>query len=141
MQDMPGAKELLLDTGYRYSSYSTVSGSNQIGFEAHTYKFEVQYAPIQDVRLRVGYDKAIRAPSVIELYNPELVALIASGNDPCAPPVTFPRRSAPPGSFGRSVRLERCGPCGQRRESHPAVHRRSVLAIDGGQHGTAAGAG
>jgi iron complex outermembrane receptor protein len=89
VQDMPGAKELLLDTGYRYSSYSTVSGSNQIGFEAHTYKFEVQYAPIQDVRLRVGYDKAIRAPSVIELYNPELVALIASGNDPCAPPVTF----------------------------------------------------
>jgi iron complex outermembrane recepter protein len=89
IQDMPGAKELLLDTGYRYSNYSSASGSNSIGFEAHTYKFEVQYAPIQDVRLRVGYDKAIRAPSVIELYNPELVALIASGNDPCAPPVTF----------------------------------------------------
>jgi len=89
VQDMPGAKDLLLDTGYRYSSYSSASGSNTIGFEAHTYKFEVQYAPIQDVRLRVGYDKAIRAPSVIELYNPELVALIASGNDPCAPPVTY----------------------------------------------------
>jgi iron complex outermembrane recepter protein len=89
MQDMPGAKDLLLDTGYRYSSYSSASGSNTIGFEAHTYKFEVQYAPIQDVRLRVGYDKAIRAPSVIELYNPELVALIASGNDPCAAPVTY----------------------------------------------------
>jgi outer membrane receptor protein involved in Fe transport len=89
IQDMPGAKDLLFDTGYRYSSYSSTSGSNQIGFEAHTYKFEVQYAPIRDVRLRVGYDKAIRAPSVIELYNPELVALIASGNDPCAPPVTY----------------------------------------------------
>jgi iron complex outermembrane receptor protein len=89
IQDMPGAKELLLDTGYRYSSYSSSSGSNTIGFEAHTYKFEVQYAPIRDVRLRVGYDKAIRAPSVIELYNPELVALISSGNDPCAPPVTY----------------------------------------------------
>jgi iron complex outermembrane recepter protein len=89
IQDMPGAKDLLFDTGYRYSSYSTVSGSNDIGFEAHTYKFEVQYAPIQDVRLRLSYDKAIRAPSVIELYNPEVVALIASGNDPCAPPVTY----------------------------------------------------
>ncbi len=89
IQDLPGAKELLFDTGYRYSSYNTVSGSNTIGFEAHTYKFEVQYAPIQDVRLRVSYDKAIRAPSVIELYNPQLVGLIASGNDPCAPPVTF----------------------------------------------------
>jgi outer membrane receptor protein involved in Fe transport len=89
IQDMPGAKDLLFDTGYRYSSYSTVSGSNDIKFEAHTYKFEVQYAPIQDVRLRVGYDKAIRAPSVIELYNPEIVGLIQSGNDPCAPPVTY----------------------------------------------------
>jgi iron complex outermembrane recepter protein len=89
IQDMPGAKELLFDTGYRYSSYNSVSGPNKIGFEAHTYKFEVQYAPIQDVRLRVSYDKAIRAPSVIELYNPEVVGLIASGNDPCAPPVTY----------------------------------------------------
>jgi iron complex outermembrane recepter protein len=89
IQDLPGAKDLLFDAGYRYSSYSSVSGSNNIGFEAHTYKFEVQYAPIQDVRLRVGYDKAIRAPSVIELYNPEIVGLIASGNDPCAPPVSY----------------------------------------------------
>jgi outer membrane receptor protein involved in Fe transport len=89
IQDMPGAKELLFDTGYRYSSYSTVSGTNDISFKAHTYKFEVQYAPIQDVRLRVSYDQAIRAPSVIELYNPEIVGLIASGDDPCAPPVRY----------------------------------------------------
>lgn len=89
IQDMPGAKDLLFDTGYRYSNYTSASGSNKIGFEAHTYKFEVQYAPIQDVRFRVGYDKALRAPSVIELYNPEVVGLISSGNDPCAPPVTY----------------------------------------------------
>ena len=89
IQDMPGAKELLFDTGYRYSDYSSTSASNNIGFQAHTYKFEVQYAPIQDVRLRASYDKAIRAPSVIELYNPQIVGLIQSGNDPCAPPVTY----------------------------------------------------
>jgi iron complex outermembrane receptor protein len=89
VQDMPGAKELLFDTGYRYSAYDSNSGGNDISFEAHTYKFEVQYAPIDDVRLRVSYDKAIRAPSIIELYNPELVGLIQSGNDPCAPPVTY----------------------------------------------------
>jgi iron complex outermembrane recepter protein len=89
IQDMPGAKELLFDTGYRYSDYSSNSGTNTIGFEAHTYKFELQYAPIPDVRLRLSYDKAIRAPSIIELYNPQLVGLIQSGNDPCAPPVTY----------------------------------------------------
>jgi iron complex outermembrane recepter protein len=89
VQDMPGAKDLLFDTGYRYSDYNSNSGTDNIGFEAHTYKFELQYAPIQDARLRLSYDKAIRAPSIIELYNPELVGLIPSGNDPCAPPVTY----------------------------------------------------
>jgi outer membrane receptor protein involved in Fe transport len=89
IQDMPGAKDLLFDTGYRYSSYSSNSGTNNIGFVAHAYKFEVQYAPIQDVRFRVSYDQAVRAPSVIELYNPQIVGLIASGNDPCAPPVAY----------------------------------------------------
>jgi iron complex outermembrane receptor protein len=89
VQDMPFAKELLFDTGYRYSNYTSNSGTNRIGFEAHTYKFEVQYAPSQDVRFRVSYDKAIRAPSIIELYNPEIVGQINSGNDPCAPPVTL----------------------------------------------------
>ena len=82
VQDKPFAKELLFDTGFRYSSYST-------NVKTHTYKFEVQYAPIADYRLRASYDKAIRAPSIIELYNPQLVALIQYGNDPCAPPITY----------------------------------------------------
>jgi outer membrane receptor protein involved in Fe transport len=55
----------------------------------NTYKFEVQYAPIDDYRLRLSYDKAIRAPSAVELYNPQLVGGIQFGNDPCAPPITY----------------------------------------------------
>ena len=45
MQDKPGAKELLFDTGYRRSDYTTAGVTN-------TYKFEVQYAPIEDYRFR-----------------------------------------------------------------------------------------
>lgn len=89
IQNMPFAKELLFDTAYRYSDYTSNNGTSQIEFQAHTYKFELQYAPTADVRLRISYDKAIRAPSIIELYNPQLVGLIQSGNDPCAPPVTY----------------------------------------------------
>lgn len=89
LQNMPFAKELLFDTGYRYSDYNSSAGATKIAFLAHTYKFEVQYAPTPDVRLRASYDKAIRAPSIIELYNPQLVGQIISGNDPCAPPVAF----------------------------------------------------
>jgi iron complex outermembrane recepter protein len=82
VQDKPGVKDLLFDTGYRYSDYST-------NVKTHTYKFELQYAPIADYRFRASYDKAIRAPSIIELYNPQLVGLIQFGNDPCAKPITF----------------------------------------------------
>jgi iron complex outermembrane receptor protein len=82
VQDKPGAKDLLFDTGYRRSDYSTAGVTN-------TYKFEVQYAPIADYRLRVSYDRAIRAPSVAELFTPPIVGLTTIGPDPCAPPITF----------------------------------------------------
>jgi iron complex outermembrane receptor protein len=82
VQDKPGAKELLFDTGYRRSNYTTAGVTN-------TYKFEVQYAPIADYRLRGSYDHAIRAPAIVELFNPANVGLIAFGNDPCAPPITY----------------------------------------------------
>jgi iron complex outermembrane recepter protein len=86
VQNLPGAKELLFDTGFRHSDYSYASSPSTI---TNTYKFEVQYAPISDYRLRVSYDKAIRAPSVVELYNPQLVGGLSFGNDPCAPPITY----------------------------------------------------
>jgi iron complex outermembrane recepter protein len=86
VQDKPFAKELLFDTGFRHSDYSYAAAPSTI---TNTYKFEVQYAPIGDYRLRVSYDKAIRAPSVVELYNPQLVGGIQFGNDPCAPPITY----------------------------------------------------
>lgn len=82
MQDQPGAKELLFDTGYRRSDYTTAGVTN-------TYKFEVQYAPIADYRIRASYDRAIRAPSVAELFTPPIVGLAAVGVDPCAPTITY----------------------------------------------------
>ena len=82
VQDKPGVKDLLFDTGYRRSDYTTAGVTN-------TYKFEVQYAPIADYRFRASYDRAIRAPSVAELYTPPIVGLAQIGNDPCAPPITF----------------------------------------------------
>ena len=82
IQDRPGAKELLFDTGYRRSDYTTAGVTN-------TYKFEVQYAPLEDYRFRLSYDRAVRAPSVAELYTPPIVGLAAVGNDPCAPPIIY----------------------------------------------------
>jgi hypothetical protein len=56
----------------------------------NTYKFEVQqYAPLEEYRLRVSYDRAVRAPTVAELYTPPIVGLAQIGNDPCAPPIVY----------------------------------------------------
>ena len=78
IQDRPGVKSLLFDTGFRVSNYST-TGSVSTG------KFELQYEPTAELRFRASYQRAIRAPNLIELYNPEIVGLITSGDDPCAP--------------------------------------------------------
>jgi iron complex outermembrane receptor protein len=83
VQEMPGIHELVFDTGYRYSDYSLAGGIN-------THKFELQYAPVQDLRFRGSFQRAIRAPSIIELFNPPLVGQIQFGPDPCAPTPTAP---------------------------------------------------
>jgi outer membrane receptor protein involved in Fe transport len=75
LNDLPAAYDLSLEAGYRYSSYTS-------GFNTNTYKFGVEYAPIQDVKLRAGYNRAVRAPSVGDLFAP---AVIGAGGtaDPC----------------------------------------------------------
>ncbi|MGO9987842.1 MAG: TonB-dependent receptor domain-containing protein [Steroidobacteraceae bacterium] len=76
MEDMPFAKALDFETGYRYSRYSQ-------GYNTNTYKFGVDWAPISDVRFRGTFDRAVRAPNIVELYTTQSVGL--DGNtDPCA---------------------------------------------------------
>jgi iron complex outermembrane recepter protein len=84
LQDMPFAKELVVDAGIRKSNYSITGG-------VETHKFEVQYAPTDDIRFRAGFQKAIRAPNLIELFNPQLVGLTTYGfSDPCATQAVAP---------------------------------------------------
>jgi len=82
-QGKPGVHDLSVDAGYRYSDYTTSAGVT------NTYKFEVQYAPIQDLRLRFSYDRAVRAPNLIDLYNPLSYGQEQTvATDPCAPTLT-----------------------------------------------------
>jgi iron complex outermembrane receptor protein len=81
LQEMPGVEDLDLDAGYRYSNYSTAGTTN-------TYKFELQYAPTKDVRLRGSFDRAVRAPNLVELFNPQAYGQQSFfGVDPCVPTV------------------------------------------------------
>ena len=75
IDEKPGAYQLSLDAGYRYSTYTS-------GYNTNTYKFGVEYAPVQDLRLRGGYNRAVRAPSIGDLFTPAIVG--AGGTaDPC----------------------------------------------------------
>ena len=76
IQDLPFVKSLQLETGYRFSSYSS-SGST------HSYKFGAEYSPFNDLRIRASYNRATRAPNVVELATP-LSPGLYGGQDPCA---------------------------------------------------------
>src|ERR1700730_4151366 len=82
--DLPFVHDLTTDVGYRWSNYNTAGVTN-------TYKFEVQYAPIEDARMRFSFDRAVRAPNLIELFvAPSYGQEAVFTSDPCAPPATAP---------------------------------------------------
>lgn len=68
-------QSLNLDLGYRRSSYNLAG-------DADTYKLGFT-ADLGTVRVRGGYNRAIRAPGINALFSPNAIALW-SGQDPCA---------------------------------------------------------
>lgn len=76
LRDLPGVKSLDIGLGYRYSDY--LSGG------VDTYKADFDWEMIDSLRFRGGYQRAIRAPNVIEMFNPARAAPQLLGNaDPC----------------------------------------------------------
>jgi outer membrane receptor protein involved in Fe transport len=76
ISDMPFAKDVSLELGYRFSDYSSIGDTN-------TYKVAGEWEVIDGLRFRAGYNRAVRAPNIGELFAPQNVVL--DGNqDPCA---------------------------------------------------------
>ena len=76
VQEKPFAEDLTFNAGYRYSSYSTAGSVS-------AYKYGLEWQPIDDFRVRASYERAVRAPNVLEAFAPDNEVLFA-GNDPCA---------------------------------------------------------
>ncbi|MGN6154730.1 MAG: TonB-dependent receptor domain-containing protein [Sphingomicrobium sp.] len=70
---------LQIGAGYRYSNYHVAENS----FNTDTYKIEAEFAPIRDVRFRGSYNRAVRAPNIVELFFPQSIGL-GGTVDPCA---------------------------------------------------------
>ncbi len=79
-QDMPMFEDLSVNAGFRYSSYSSVGSVT-------SYKIGAEWQPIDDLRFRGSYNRATRAPNVLEAFSPFNVALFG-GQDPCATSTT-----------------------------------------------------
>jgi iron complex outermembrane recepter protein len=76
VQGKPFAEQLSFDTAYRYSDYSS-------GTTTDTYKFGMDWAPVEDVRFRASFQRAVRAPNIIELFTAQGFNLFDLPGDPC----------------------------------------------------------
>jgi len=77
ISDQPFAKSLDIELGYRYSDYDP-TGVNK------TWKYGVNWTPVDGLRLRAMQQRAARAPNVGELAAPIVTALRNATFDPCS---------------------------------------------------------
>ncbi len=63
LADLPGIKLLTAGAGYRYSHYNTSGG-------VQSYRFDGNWEVFSALRIRGGYSRAVRAPSIAELFSP-----------------------------------------------------------------------
>jgi outer membrane receptor protein involved in Fe transport len=85
IEDKPFFRSLTINGGLRYSSYDNKQNSTGYGssYNVWTYKGELSWQPIDDLRIRASYNRAIRAPNVGELFASQSVGNVAA-QDPCA---------------------------------------------------------
>ena len=77
VEDAPLAQSVVAEIGYRYSDYS-------FGPTTDTYKIAATWALNESIKLRGGYNRAVRAPNVVELFEPTNGGLFAMDADPCS---------------------------------------------------------
>ena len=77
LKDLPAIEQLSVDLGARRSQYDLFGGVN-------TWKADMDWKPISSVLVRGGYAKAIRAPSLGELFAPTVTGNLNIGSGPAA---------------------------------------------------------
>ncbi|NOT40495.1 MAG: TonB-dependent receptor [Alphaproteobacteria bacterium] len=82
VENAPGIYLLQADAGYRLSDYENAGIT-------HTYKVGGSYMPVEDLRLRGTFQRAVRAPNIVELFTPTFIGLWG-GQDPCAATTSSP---------------------------------------------------
>jgi outer membrane receptor protein involved in Fe transport len=76
VQGLPFVEDFSANGSYRYSSYSTAGATT-------SYKYGAEWQVIDDFKLRGSFNRAVRAPNVLELFSPSSVGLVGL-TDPCS---------------------------------------------------------
>ena len=79
LKDLPFAKAVNLELGYRRTESETAGNKQSYG----SWKTGAEWAPIQSLRFRSSIQKATRAPNVNELFAPLVTGLSNLAVDPC----------------------------------------------------------
>jgi outer membrane receptor protein involved in Fe transport len=88
VEDMPFFKSLSFEGAYRYSDYK-VKGQPG-GTSTNTYKLGLNWAPVSDLRFRGSFQRAVRVPNIIELFQSNQQSMVVLNRlsngafDPCA---------------------------------------------------------
>ncbi|WP_447725725.1 TonB-dependent receptor domain-containing protein [Sphingomonas koreensis] len=83
IQDRPFFHELSVEGGIRYSAYK-INAPGQPKFNTTTWKVGGSWEPVEQIKLRANYSRAVRAPNIEELFSPRNTSLVNLSNDPCA---------------------------------------------------------
>jgi outer membrane receptor protein involved in Fe transport len=81
--DKPFFHSLQLEAGIRYSSYK-VDAPNNPSYNTTTYKGGGTWEPVDGLKIRGNYQRAVRAPNINELFAPVSVGLTGLSYDACA---------------------------------------------------------
>ncbi|MBL4618796.1 MAG: TonB-dependent receptor [Marinicaulis sp.] len=90
VEGRPFFEELAINGAYRFSNYSTDGNGVQNSFNTNTFSAGLTWSPTADVRLRGQFQRAVRAPNVIELFTGQNTGLFGASSgpnglfDPCA---------------------------------------------------------
>lgn len=78
LKDSPLAHELSVSAAGRISDYKGSTGT------VYAYNAGIDWAPIEDIRFRASYARAVRAPNLADLYSPQSQNFAPGFGDPCS---------------------------------------------------------
>jgi iron complex outermembrane recepter protein len=102
VDNRPGISQLSLELGYRHSDFKTSGGT---GSDYGSYKYGLDWAPVESLRFRGMAQRATRAPNIDELFQPAVTGLDNLAVDPCGGAAINAADANTPGTLANLCRL------------------------------------